>query len=334
MTQLHDLSNEVLLQIFPHCPLKSLIAAHGVSTLWRQFVPLADISPPRRGLLDFYFAIIESPAFQRSRPWLLENLCPFDREAYIDTLLDQHDYLPEDFRIWILEWPAKAVIACCWPGLPHKYYGAEETDEIERMCGCNSLGKIPPVVHTMVFRRSEEVEVDVPALLVWENEGSTYLALQPRPTCAYAVYDLPDATPVRFETLEDDRDELDQEGEGNDDNEEEEEPEDEDDDDELDDDDQEYADDSEWEDAFRTWTDWLKKLFDRIEKADEMKDKPNSDDEQSAKRFIGRRARDGTPITADEWFRSQPRMDRIWAGMYKTGRRVREVGEHVGDAAQ
>ncbi|KAJ7983195.1 hypothetical protein DFH06DRAFT_943304, partial [Mycena polygramma] len=182
-----------------------------------RLVPLSDISPARRGLLDLYFMIIDSPVFQQSHPWLLLNLRPFDREAYINTLLDQHDYLPEDFRIWILEWPAKAVIGCCWPGLPHRYYGAEETDGIERMCGCNSLGKIPPVVYTMVFRRSEEVAVDVPALLVWENEGSTYLALQPRPTCAYAVYELPDATPVRFETLEGGRDELDQEGEGDDD---------------------------------------------------------------------------------------------------------------------
>ncbi|KAJ7983189.1 hypothetical protein DFH06DRAFT_978220, partial [Mycena polygramma] len=151
MTQLQDLSNEVFLQIFPHCPLKSLIAAQGVSQLWRQLVPLADISPARRGLLKLYLEIIESPVFIKTRPWLLENLRPFDREACIHALLDQHDYLPEDFRIWILEWPAKAVIACCWPGLPEKYYGRAEADGVERIRGCNFLGRIPPVVHTVKF---------------------------------------------------------------------------------------------------------------------------------------------------------------------------------------
>ncbi|KAJ7075725.1 hypothetical protein B0H15DRAFT_649676 [Mycena belliarum] len=112
MTQLNDFPNEILLHIFPHMPLKSLIAAYGVSKLWRHLAPLAEIIPPRRGLLDLYFNIMESPIFERTRPWLLDNLRPFNREAYIEALLAQHDYLPDDFRIWILEWPAKAVIAC------------------------------------------------------------------------------------------------------------------------------------------------------------------------------------------------------------------------------
>ncbi|KAJ7476832.1 hypothetical protein B0H11DRAFT_1675747, partial [Mycena galericulata] len=186
---LKDLSNEVLLQIFPHLPFKSNIAARGVSRVWRQLVPLAEINPARSGLLDLYLKIIESPVFHMTRPWLLANLRPFDREAYIDALLSQHDYLPEDFRIWILEWPAKAAIACCWPGLPATYYSLE-ADGIERIGGCNWLGRIPPVVHTVLFRSIEDGEVDVPALLVWEEQHMTWLALSGYPTCSHAVYHL------------------------------------------------------------------------------------------------------------------------------------------------
>ncbi|KAJ7825462.1 hypothetical protein B0H13DRAFT_326081 [Mycena leptocephala] len=98
MPGLFDLSNEIILEIFPHCPLKSIIAATGVCTLWTKLVLLSDIDTTRKALLNLCFSIIESSAFERSRPWLLENLHPFDRQAYIDTLLDQRDYLPDNFR--------------------------------------------------------------------------------------------------------------------------------------------------------------------------------------------------------------------------------------------
>ncbi|KAJ7499938.1 hypothetical protein FB451DRAFT_1008621, partial [Mycena latifolia] len=173
-------------------PLKFRIAAHGVSKLWRHLAPLADIISPRRGLLDLYFKIIESPVFERTRPWLLKNLRPFDREAYIAVLLEQHNYLPDDFRIWILEWPAKAVIACCWPGLPAKYYGSLETDDVELIEGCTFLGRVPPVVHTVLFARGhseEPVSVDVPALLTWEDaDGKRWLVLSENYICSYVVY--------------------------------------------------------------------------------------------------------------------------------------------------
>jgi hypothetical protein len=54
---------------------------------------------PQGPSVNLYFSIIESSAFEQSHPWLLENLCSFDRQAYIDALLDQHDYLPDDFRM-------------------------------------------------------------------------------------------------------------------------------------------------------------------------------------------------------------------------------------------
>ncbi|KAF7342055.1 hypothetical protein MVEN_01792800 [Mycena venus] len=187
MPTLQDLSNEVLLQILPHCPLKSLISARGVCALWRHLVPLA-ASPARRGLLDLYLRIIESPVFHITRSWLLERLHPFDREGYVNALLEQHKYLPEDFRIWILEWPAKAMSPTTNPTAPDFCSKA-----------AIGLGAVPRVVHTVLFtRRGRSAKrdlQDVPALLVREQEWGEmiWLILCGKPTCSHAVYRLVDA---------------------------------------------------------------------------------------------------------------------------------------------
>jgi len=119
--QTPDLPNEILLHAFRFFPLKALIIGRTVSQDWRRLIPLADISPIRRALLDFYLTLVSSPIFPQTRPWVLANLQPFDRQAYIDDLMRQHPYVPEAFRVWILEWPARAVIGCVWPGLPNLY---------------------------------------------------------------------------------------------------------------------------------------------------------------------------------------------------------------------
>ncbi|KAJ7137649.1 hypothetical protein C8R46DRAFT_876065, partial [Mycena filopes] len=192
------LPNELLLQVFPYLPLKALISARGVDTFWRALVLLAELDPVRRSLLDLYLRTIESPAFTRTRPWVLANLHSFDREAYIDALLDQHNYVPREFRLWILEWPARAVVGCAWPGLPSAYCRGE-ADHIERISGSNLLGRIPPVVHTVqVTQRGdgdEEADLldeDVPGLLTWQlNDDSwVWLILDERPSLRGRVYDL------------------------------------------------------------------------------------------------------------------------------------------------
>ncbi|KAJ7619589.1 hypothetical protein FB45DRAFT_1095914 [Roridomyces roridus] len=126
MATLHDLPPELRLQVFPHLPLKGLIAAEGVCRRWKEFI-----------------AILHDPLFRDldSRPWLWENFCALDRQAYLDHILAQHNYIPEDFRLWILEWPNKAVIACAWPGLP-AVYCAEDADDVERVEGYNHLGRL------------------------------------------------------------------------------------------------------------------------------------------------------------------------------------------------
>lgn len=104
------LANELLLHFISYLPLKSLVAFRGVNRQWQQLVMVAEIPSARRELLQLYLAIVHSPYFLQTRPWVLENLRPFDRVAYVDALLAQYPRLPEDFRIWILEWPARAVV--------------------------------------------------------------------------------------------------------------------------------------------------------------------------------------------------------------------------------
>ncbi|KAJ7619612.1 hypothetical protein FB45DRAFT_931205 [Roridomyces roridus] len=136
---------ELAAEIFTHLPLKALVAAEGVCRQWKEFVAVADIYPSRRALFRLYQKIVHDPLFHDvdSRPWLWENLRPFDRQAYLDHILAQHNYIPEDFRLWILEWPNKAVIACAWPGLS-AVYCAEEADNVERFLGYNHLGCLEP----------------------------------------------------------------------------------------------------------------------------------------------------------------------------------------------
>jgi len=114
-------SDEVLLRIFSHLSLVGLIQARTVCSKWRVMVLQADIRPLRRYFLDFYYEAIEYPTFLPTRPWVLENLAPFDREAFISRLeAAQFPSIPEPFKLWILEWPSRAVLGPIWPGLPSR----------------------------------------------------------------------------------------------------------------------------------------------------------------------------------------------------------------------
>jgi hypothetical protein len=108
---------ELLLETFQWLPLTSLIAAQGVNRQWRRLVPLADIFPARRALFDLYIDLLASPEFLPTRPAILEKLLPFDREAYVAFFRDHDCPLPDEFLLWVLEWPNKAVIGHIWPGL-------------------------------------------------------------------------------------------------------------------------------------------------------------------------------------------------------------------------
>ncbi|KAJ7249413.1 hypothetical protein C8J57DRAFT_1079599 [Mycena rebaudengoi] len=185
MAIIFDIPNEILLEIIPFFCLKSLIAGRGVCKEWKELilrhiainVPriglashvcvcailyILTINGARRSLLRLYTRLIRTPTFLRTRPWTLENLQPFDRQGYIDALLSQHNDIPEDFCIWILEWPAaRAAINCSWPGLPATgRIIPKEARDMKK--GFNFLGRIPPLVHTIRFNMNRRAYWDKP----------------------------------------------------------------------------------------------------------------------------------------------------------------------------
>ncbi|KIJ93454.1 hypothetical protein K443DRAFT_112052 [Laccaria amethystina LaAM-08-1] len=191
---------EILLQMFSFLPLKSLITGRTVSQEWRRLIPLANINPIRRSFLDFYFTLINSPIFPQTRPWVLANLQPFDRQQYINDLMDQpqwkklavidqHPYIPEDFRMWILEWPAKAVIGCVWPGLPNVYCQSEAADNVHRNEGNNMLAPLPPTICALPYENYSPDAHFIPALSVFYGRSDiVWLKLDERDSLRDKVY--------------------------------------------------------------------------------------------------------------------------------------------------
>ncbi|KAJ8495366.1 hypothetical protein ONZ45_g12906 [Pleurotus djamor] len=151
---------ELLLATFREFHLTSIIAASGVCQEWRRLLLIANIHPSRRALLDIYLHIIGEPWFLDSRPWVLQNLSEFNRRVYVNTLLQQHDYLPDEFMIWVLEWPAKAVFGGIWPGLPtHIHDLVGPIGPAGWLEGWNLLNFSKPVVWT-VNAVNDKVDLD------------------------------------------------------------------------------------------------------------------------------------------------------------------------------
>ncbi|KIJ41145.1 hypothetical protein M422DRAFT_255997 [Sphaerobolus stellatus SS14] len=161
MTSFPSLPIELYLELFSHFSLKALVASRGTCREWRNLVPKANIPPPRRLLLDLYLELIEDEYFHLTRPWVLENLKEIDREAYVGALIQQGANLPEDFRLWVLEWPAKATIAGIWPGLPDD---AVEDGFKGRLLGRNVLGIIPLQLSSIPFVPTQRC---IPAICLW-----------------------------------------------------------------------------------------------------------------------------------------------------------------------
>ena len=117
-TTIHSIPNELMLDIFPLLPLTALIHSRNVSHQWRNFVDVSFILPSRRALLDLYFEVIKSPSFLQSRELLLPQLNDLDRAEYINSIESETSVpLPDEFRMWVLEWPLKAISTWLWPGL-------------------------------------------------------------------------------------------------------------------------------------------------------------------------------------------------------------------------
>ena len=146
-----ELPNELLLQIFPHLTLRSLIAARGVDKRWRSLVRQAYITPPRKRLLELFLNVLDIPACVESRLDIIQHIIPFDRHAYMQLLPSNP---PDEFETWVREWPAYGVIGWVWPGL-------QDIGQCRRWkfsCRCNCLGHWPPFVKNITFH--ERVKSD------------------------------------------------------------------------------------------------------------------------------------------------------------------------------
>jgi hypothetical protein len=111
---------------------------------------------------------------------VLANLkASFDRQAFVDKLLRQYHFLPEDFRLWILEWPEKAVVGGSWPGLPRKRYQGEYADGIHVRAGENWIA-FPQISAIFLADGVNKMVESMPALLVWQDQKATWLILDER----------------------------------------------------------------------------------------------------------------------------------------------------------
>ncbi|KAF4611497.1 hypothetical protein D9613_003663 [Agrocybe pediades] len=169
-TTFQDLPNELLLLIFSFLELKPYIISHGVCKKWKQLLPLADIHPIRRRMFDLFYHMLDHPRFLDTRPWSLKTLQPFDRKAYIDALLSQYPAVPEEFRLWIMEWPDRMVPFGMWPGSPFTFHDAITLDEAN---GTNWLAYLPegaPSLLTLLHTHPSHKDHFIPALLSWKED--------------------------------------------------------------------------------------------------------------------------------------------------------------------
>lgn len=127
------LPNELVMEFFTWLPLKALIAAQGVNRQWRHLLPLSNLLPARKALLALYLDAVEKefiPEDTKSHP---DNLLQFDRITYLSRLVakNNNEDLPEEFRVWILEWPC-IVMGWMWPG--HINFPHPKKDTLGRKC--------------------------------------------------------------------------------------------------------------------------------------------------------------------------------------------------------
>ncbi len=193
MTQAATFPPEIFLHIFSFMELKALIASQGVCQEWRQMVPLADLHHNRRKLLNLFHDVINNEQFLLSQA-ANQQPTPIDRQAYIDQLLQQYPKVPDDFKLWVLEWPSRTVIDGLWPSFP-----LEEAryNAFNRRSGVNWIALNPPRVITLVYSPdidTEDYEV-IPAVLAYRHSSRiTWIVFDDRPELFGKVYTLYDVT--------------------------------------------------------------------------------------------------------------------------------------------
>ncbi|PPR03807.1 hypothetical protein CVT26_001002, partial [Gymnopilus dilepis] len=166
----------------------ALITARLVSHHWRHLISLAPIHPTRRRLLSLYHTVLAHPRPDAlAQEYLHAKLdSTFDSEAYIAALLAQNPEkggVPEEFSMWVLEWPERVCINGMWPGLPFTMCGMDTnaTAGSSRRYGANYLAVRPPVVSGVGVMDSEArlgsgsgiitaTRASVPMLPIWTSK--------------------------------------------------------------------------------------------------------------------------------------------------------------------
>ncbi|KAI0094434.1 hypothetical protein BDY19DRAFT_988281 [Irpex rosettiformis] len=115
--RLMDLPDEVHLAIQSHMTLTTLLTARAVCRLWNSTIPGSHIPSPRLRLLNLYLRLVHSPAFHATRKDTLKRLEPFDRTRALGMAGKGSVEIPDEFRLWLLEWPERAAFGGIWPGL-------------------------------------------------------------------------------------------------------------------------------------------------------------------------------------------------------------------------
>lgn len=112
------LPSELQLKIASHLQLRELILLRNSSRHRQALINnnLSFIRRARRELLCLWDDTVRSPYFLPTRQRVTTNLRHFDRARYL-AAISRAVPLPEQFELWVLEWPAKAVIGWTWPGL-------------------------------------------------------------------------------------------------------------------------------------------------------------------------------------------------------------------------
>lgn len=180
---------ELIIEFMMHFPLQTLIAARCVCREWRELVAASPLLPARRALLDLFLDITSNARYRNNKARLTSDEkselagCPkqdkpFDRDEYVRLLLAQHSYIPQEFLLWILEWPEEVVIGRLWPTLPATPRPtADELMKTDRTAinhwGSNMLGLRPPILYAVSFdadtRDGFPDGEAVPVLQIWRT---------------------------------------------------------------------------------------------------------------------------------------------------------------------
>ncbi|KIM35976.1 hypothetical protein M413DRAFT_14210 [Hebeloma cylindrosporum] len=112
--QICDALKRIIVPSSTHSPILELPneVALSVCKKWRHLVPLANLLPARRRLLELYDSVINSKQFKRHARGALGPLRNRQKETFnwdtkLAHLTRSHPTLPDIFVLWMEEWPGR-----------------------------------------------------------------------------------------------------------------------------------------------------------------------------------------------------------------------------------